>query len=87
MLYVGGGRGGGGGECWFVFIHSTFKLLEKKGFIAKLIIPRLFFKPAANRQSTYAERLRMCKVLRGFHVRTITINRAISYMNSGEHTE
>ncbi|KAM4552901.1 interleukin-12 subunit alpha [Odontesthes bonariensis] len=34
------------------------------------------------RASTYNERLNLCKVLRGFQVRTITINRAINYMNS-----
>ncbi|XP_041847867.1 interleukin-12 subunit alpha [Melanotaenia boesemani] len=39
---------------------------------------------AADRASTYAERLSLCKVLRGFQVRTITINRVIGYMNSGE---
>ncbi|XP_040000344.1 interleukin-12 subunit alpha-like [Xiphias gladius] len=42
---------------------------------------------AADRLSTYDERLRLCKVLKGFHVRTITINRVIGYMNSGEHTK
>ncbi|XP_076000872.1 interleukin-12 subunit alpha [Genypterus blacodes] len=42
---------------------------------------------APDRLSTYDERLSHCKVLRGFQVRTITINRAISYINSGEHNE
>ncbi|CAB1454581.1 unnamed protein product [Pleuronectes platessa] len=37
--------------------------------------------------STYDERLRLCKELKGFHVRTITINRVLGYMNSGEHTK
>ncbi|XP_060939588.1 interleukin-12 subunit alpha [Limanda limanda] len=37
--------------------------------------------------STFDERLSLCKVLKGFHVRTITINRALGYMNSGEHTK
>ncbi|XP_054452701.1 interleukin-12 subunit alpha-like [Anoplopoma fimbria] len=41
---------------------------------------------AAERPSTYDERLTLCKVLKGFQIRTITINRAIAYMNSGEHT-
>uniref|UniRef100_A0A8C6PAL1 Interleukin-12 subunit alpha-like n=1 Tax=Nothobranchius furzeri TaxID=105023 RepID=A0A8C6PAL1_NOTFU len=40
---------------------------------------------AADHSSTYSERLNLCKVMRGFHVRTITINRAIGYMNSGDH--
>ncbi|XP_056277113.1 interleukin-12 subunit alpha [Pseudoliparis swirei] len=41
----------------------------------------------AERSSTYDERLSLCKVLKGFQVRSITINRAIAYMNSGEHTK
>ncbi|XP_078121050.1 interleukin-12 subunit alpha-like [Sander vitreus] len=40
---------------------------------------------AADRLSTYDERLRLCKVLKGFQLRSITINRGIEYMNSGEH--
>ncbi|KAM7379303.1 hypothetical protein PAMP_004867 [Pampus punctatissimus] len=36
---------------------------------------------------TYDERLNLCKVLKGFQVRTITINRVIGYMNSGEHSK
>ncbi|XP_070829969.1 interleukin-12 subunit alpha-like [Chaetodon trifascialis] len=42
---------------------------------------------AVDRPSTYDERLSLCKVLKGFHIRTITINRALAYMNSGEHTK
>ncbi|KAM6919969.1 interleukin-12 subunit alpha [Lycodopsis pacificus] len=42
---------------------------------------------APERDSTYEERLSLCKVLKGFRVRSITINRAMSYMNSGEHTK
>nr|XP_046264536.1 interleukin-12 subunit alpha [Scatophagus argus] len=42
---------------------------------------------AADRPSTYDERLSLCKVLKGFQIRTVTINRVISYMNSGEHTK
>ncbi|GAA6228275.1 uncharacterized protein LOC108883223 [Lates japonicus] len=41
---------------------------------------------AADR-STYDERLTLCKVLKGFQVRAITISRVIGYMNSGEHTK
>ncbi|KAM3604337.1 uncharacterized protein V6R79_009669 [Siganus canaliculatus] len=40
---------------------------------------------AVDQPSTYDERLSLCKVLKGFQVRTITINRAIAYMASGEH--
>ncbi|XP_044222899.1 interleukin-12 subunit alpha, partial [Thunnus albacares] len=42
---------------------------------------------ASDKLSTYDERLSLCKVLKGFQVRTITINRVIGYMNSGEHTK
>ncbi|XP_039640412.1 interleukin-12 subunit alpha [Perca fluviatilis] len=34
---------------------------------------------------TFSNRQKMCKKMRGFHVRTITINRAICYISSGEH--
>ncbi|XP_070412205.1 interleukin-12 subunit alpha [Nothobranchius furzeri] len=46
---------------------------------------RELMEAAADHSSTYSERLNLCKVMRGFHVRTITINRAIGYMNSGDH--
>uniref|UniRef100_A0A8C6VUE6 Interleukin-12 subunit alpha n=1 Tax=Nothobranchius furzeri TaxID=105023 RepID=A0A8C6VUE6_NOTFU len=48
-------------------------------------VPTELKKAAADHSSTYSERLNLCKVMRGFHVRTITINRAIGYMNSGDH--
>ncbi|XP_034039187.1 uncharacterized protein LOC117521930 [Thalassophryne amazonica] len=41
----------------------------------------------ADRPSSYDERLNLCKVLRGFQVRTITVNRAVRYINSGQHTK
>uniref|UniRef100_A0A3B3ULY0 Uncharacterized LOC106948971 n=1 Tax=Poecilia latipinna TaxID=48699 RepID=A0A3B3ULY0_9TELE len=34
----------------------------------------------------FNQRKLLCKIMKGFHVRTITINRAIGYMNLGEHT-
>ncbi|XP_070701815.1 interleukin-12 subunit alpha [Pempheris klunzingeri] len=43
--------------------------------------------PAADHTSSYDDRLSLCKVLKGFQVRTITINRFVAYMNSGEHTK
>uniref|UniRef100_A0A672J073 Interleukin-12 subunit alpha n=1 Tax=Salarias fasciatus TaxID=181472 RepID=A0A672J073_SALFA len=43
------------------------------------------FKAAADAASSYDKRLKLCKVLRGFQVRLITINRALGYMKSGEH--
>ncbi|KAG7229306.1 hypothetical protein INR49_012964 [Caranx melampygus] len=41
---------------------------------------------AAKPSNTYEERLRLCKVLKGFQVRTITINRALGYIKSVEQT-
>ncbi|XP_008332193.1 interleukin-12 subunit alpha [Cynoglossus semilaevis] len=35
--------------------------------------------------TTFDQRLRLCKVLRGFQIRTITINRAIGYMHAEEN--
>ncbi|KAG7525277.1 interleukin-12 subunit alpha-like [Solea senegalensis] len=37
--------------------------------------------------STYDERLSLCKVLKGFQIRTITINRVVGYVHSGDHTK
>ncbi|XP_031716814.1 interleukin-12 subunit alpha, partial [Anarrhichthys ocellatus] len=34
---------------------------------------------------TFSNRQKMCKMMRGFHVRTITINRAMGYIASGDH--
>ncbi|XP_019944119.1 interleukin-12 subunit alpha [Paralichthys olivaceus] len=34
---------------------------------------------------TYTNRQEMCKMMRGFYVRTITINRAVGYIASGDH--
>ncbi|XP_054461623.1 interleukin-12 subunit alpha [Anoplopoma fimbria] len=34
---------------------------------------------------TYSNRQEMCKMMRGFHVRTITISRAMGYISSGDH--
>ncbi|XP_069003429.1 interleukin-12 subunit alpha [Embiotoca jacksoni] len=35
--------------------------------------------------NTFNNRHKMCKILRGFHIRTITINRVIGYISSGDH--
>ncbi|KAM4742067.1 interleukin-12 subunit alpha [Anableps anableps] len=35
--------------------------------------------------SSYINRQKMCKMMRGFHVRAITINRAMGYISSGDH--
>ncbi|KAM6932176.1 interleukin-12 subunit alpha [Lycodopsis pacificus] len=37
------------------------------------------------RDDTFSNRQKMCKMMRGFHVRTITINRAMGYIASGDH--
>ncbi|XP_056296781.1 interleukin-12 subunit alpha isoform X2 [Pseudoliparis swirei] len=34
---------------------------------------------------TFSRRQKMCQMMRGFHVRTITINRAMGYISSGDH--
>ncbi|XP_071352120.1 interleukin-12 subunit alpha [Trachinotus anak] len=36
-------------------------------------------------KDTFSNRQEMCKMMRGFHVRTITINRAMGYISSGDH--
>ncbi|XP_076002417.1 interleukin-12 subunit alpha [Genypterus blacodes] len=35
--------------------------------------------------NTFGNRYEMCKLMKGFHMRTITINRAMGYIASGEH--
>ncbi|XP_068173622.1 interleukin-12 subunit alpha [Antennarius striatus] len=37
------------------------------------------------KDDTFSNRLEMCKMMRGFYSRTITINRAMAYISSGEH--
>ncbi|XP_065136263.1 interleukin-12 subunit alpha [Paramisgurnus dabryanus] len=37
------------------------------------------------RGSSFDDRVSLCKTLKGFHVRAITINRALSYVASGDH--
>ncbi|XP_051965500.1 interleukin-12 subunit alpha [Xyrauchen texanus] len=37
------------------------------------------------RGSSFDDRLSLCKTLKGFHVRTITINRALRYITSGDY--
>lgn len=46
-----------------------------------------FFKAAANIGTSFDQRLHLCKVLKGFQVRAITINRVIAYMTSDEYTK
>ncbi|XP_047450701.1 interleukin-12 subunit alpha, partial [Mugil cephalus] len=36
-------------------------------------------------EDSFGNRHRMCKIMRGFHVRTITINRAMGYIYSGDY--
>ncbi|KPP67064.1 hypothetical protein Z043_114384 [Scleropages formosus] len=35
--------------------------------------------------ATFYQRVHLCKILRGFHTRTITINRVMSYIAAGDH--
>uniref|UniRef100_A0A8C7YAD9 Interleukin-12 subunit alpha n=1 Tax=Oryzias sinensis TaxID=183150 RepID=A0A8C7YAD9_9TELE len=67
--------------------HSLRKLMEVSLYpISRSLFSIISFTPV-NHASTYSERLNLCKTLRGFQVRTITVSRAISYMSSGEHTK
>lgn len=71
----------------FYFHLHIFQIFKKK---KTLIIPPVSFylcKVAVNHQSSYDERLKLCKVLRGFQVRSVTINRAVQFMNDGEDTQ
>ncbi|XP_053279505.1 interleukin-12 subunit alpha [Pleuronectes platessa] len=36
-------------------------------------------------KNIFDNRLEMCKMMKGFYVRTITINRAVGYITSGDH--
>ncbi|XP_068197079.1 interleukin-12 subunit alpha [Antennarius striatus] len=65
-------------------VLSTLRELMEKCFTLSLPTDLSMDKASADR--TYNDRLRLCKVLKGFQVRTITINRVLAYMNSGEHT-
>ncbi|CAM4558367.1 unnamed protein product [Leuciscus chuanchicus] len=35
--------------------------------------------------SSFDDRVSLCKTLKGFHVRAITMNRALAYISSGDH--
>ncbi|RXN10876.1 interleukin-12 subunit alpha-like protein [Labeo rohita] len=35
--------------------------------------------------SSFDDRLSLCKALKGFHIRAITVNRALGYVASGDH--
>ncbi|XP_059370992.1 interleukin-12 subunit alpha [Carassius carassius] len=35
--------------------------------------------------SSFTDRLSLCKALKGFHIRAITLNRALGYIASGQH--
>ncbi|XP_061576524.1 interleukin-12 subunit alpha [Cololabis saira] len=37
------------------------------------------------KKDSFENRKKMCKMMRGFHVRAITINRALGYISSGDH--
>lgn len=56
-------------------------------FSCKSLLSCSTLKAAPEHLRSYGDRLRLCKVLSGFRVRTITINRAIAYMSSGEHMQ
>uniref|UniRef100_A0A3B3UUZ7 Interleukin-12 subunit alpha n=1 Tax=Poecilia latipinna TaxID=48699 RepID=A0A3B3UUZ7_9TELE len=41
--------------------------------------------PGRWESDSFKNRQKMCKMMRGFHVRAITINRAVGYISSGDH--
>ncbi|XP_072557427.1 interleukin-12 subunit alpha [Paramormyrops kingsleyae] len=50
--------------------------------------PHVLENPASSKAAqapSFEDRVHLCKVLRGFHVRAITLNRVISYVAAGDH--
>ncbi|KAF3858316.1 hypothetical protein F7725_011517 [Dissostichus mawsoni] len=73
-------------------LHHYFTFLAAQSDPDKLIDPTLsglreLMQDASENSSSFDKKLNLCKVLKGFQVRSITINRVLSYMNSGEHTK
>ncbi|KAK7945660.1 hypothetical protein WMY93_001388 [Mugilogobius chulae] len=50
-------------------------------------IPEDLNESSSETPSRYDDRLSLCKKMKGFQIRTITINRALGYMKSGEHNK
>lgn len=67
---------------FFEVVHCTCVC-----FFCKSLLSCSTLKAAPQHLRSYGDRLRLCKMLSGFRVRTITINRAIAYMSSGEHMQ
>uniref|UniRef100_A0A8D0APL6 Interleukin-12 subunit alpha-like n=1 Tax=Sander lucioperca TaxID=283035 RepID=A0A8D0APL6_SANLU len=65
-------------------VLSLRELMEVTHFTQHRQLFSTIEQAAADRLSTYDERLKLCKVLKGFQLRSITINRGIGYMKSGE---
>lgn len=86
LLYVVRGRGLAFREGkllnWFEVVYYTCAC-----FFCKSLSSCSPLQAAPEPLRSYGDRLRFCKVLSGFRVRTITINRAIAYMSSGEHMQ
>uniref|UniRef100_A0A3B3UM33 Uncharacterized LOC106948971 n=1 Tax=Poecilia latipinna TaxID=48699 RepID=A0A3B3UM33_9TELE len=67
---------------------------DSDGTLGSSLLPQspndasVFLQASVDHSSTngFNQRKLLCKIMKGFHVRTITINRAIGYMNLGEHT-
>uniref|UniRef100_A0A8C6TZY2 Zmp:0000001127 n=1 Tax=Neogobius melanostomus TaxID=47308 RepID=A0A8C6TZY2_9GOBI len=54
--------------------------------LLSIVMSETYFKYLmVTRRSSYNERLSLCKELKGFQIRSITINRALGYMRSVEH--
>uniref|UniRef100_A0A3B4FWK3 Zmp:0000001127 n=1 Tax=Pundamilia nyererei TaxID=303518 RepID=A0A3B4FWK3_9CICH len=73
-------------------IHCEMETRHNKHLITQPVGTLLFslrelMKAAANIGTSFDQRLHLCKVLKGFQVRAITINRVIGYMTSDEYTK
>ncbi|KAL4647640.1 hypothetical protein GN956_G8752 [Arapaima gigas] len=67
--------------------QSISELLEKCEFpVASGNTPPATIAPALDFTTpAFYQRVHLCKILRGFHTRTITINRVLNYIAAGDH--
>uniref|UniRef100_A0A3B4AMY8 Interleukin-12 subunit alpha n=1 Tax=Periophthalmus magnuspinnatus TaxID=409849 RepID=A0A3B4AMY8_9GOBI len=72
-----------------MFLRSTVlvRLRELMMSCFSRTLPGDLNKMPSESSSSYDDRLNLCKKLKGFHIRTITINRALEYIHSGDHNK
>ncbi|XP_055008060.1 interleukin-12 subunit alpha [Boleophthalmus pectinirostris] len=70
-----------------MFLRGTLLLSLRELMMTCFSPPEDLNKSPSESPSNYDDRLSLCKKLKGFHIRTITINRALGYMHSGEHNK